>query len=92
MHSLLETLIYLLAIMGIIFTTMSLFEIFNYKNICQNSYRFLKKNSMKDKRVEIVINVENLTQEEEEEILDILLTGDYTDINDIADSIKIETI
>lgn len=92
MHSLLETLIYLFAIMGIIFTTVSFFEIFNYKNICQNSYRIFTKNSMKDKRVEIVINIENLNQEEEEKLLDIMLTGDYTNIKDIADSVKIERI
>lgn len=92
MYSLLETLIHLLAIMGIIFTTVSFLGIFNSNIIYQNSYRFCSRNNMKDKKIEIVICVENLTEEEEAEILDTILTGNYTDIKDITNSVKIERL
>ena len=88
MGNLIETLIYLLAIMGIILTSISFFEIFNYKNY--PSYRLFNKNSMKNKRVEIVINIENMKEEEEEELIDTLLNGEYTNLEDIVDCVRIE--
>lgn len=88
MQSLIETLIYLLAIMGIIFTSMSFIEIFNYRNY--SSYRLFSKGREKNKKIEIIINMENIDEEEENEIIDILLKGDYTDLEDVVDCVIIE--
>lgn len=89
MSSLIETLIYLLAIMGIIFTSITFIEIFNYSNY--SSYNlFCKKNKDDEKRVEILVNMKNLTEEEEDELLDILLTGDYTDLEKVVDAVRVD--
>lgn len=88
MQSLIETLIYLLAIMGIIFTSVSFIEIFNYRNY--STYRIFSKNGMKNKRVEIVINIENMDEEEEDDIIEMLLKGEYTNLEDVVDSVRIE--
>ena len=45
MQNLLESCIYLLAIMGIIFTTISFLEMFIQKRINNNSYRIFNKNN-----------------------------------------------
>ncbi len=89
MASLIETLIYLLAIMGIIFTSITFIEIFNYSNY--SSYNlFCKKTKDDEKRVEIIVNMKNLTEEEEDELLDILLTGDYTDLEKVVDTVRVD--
>lgn len=89
MASLIETLIYLLAIMGIIFTSITFIEIFNYSNY--SSYNlFCKKTKDDEKRVEIIVNMKNLTEEEEYELLDILLTGDYTDLEKVVDTVRVD--
>lgn len=89
MASLIETLIYLLAIMGIIFTSITFIEIFNYSNYSSYSL-FSKKTKDDEKRVEILVNMKNLTEEEEDELLDILLTGDYTDLEKVVDTVRVE--
>lgn len=89
MASLIETLIYLLAIMGIIFTSITFIEIFNYSNY--SSYNlFCKKTKDDEKRVEVLVNMKNLTEEEEDELLDILLTGDYTDLEKVVDTVRVD--
>lgn len=89
MASLIETLIYLLAIMGIIFTSITFIEIFNYSNY--SSYNlFCKRTKDDEKRVEILVNMKNLTEEEEDELLDILLTGDYTDLEKVVDTVRVD--
>ena len=89
MASLIETLIYLLAIMGIIFTSITFIEIFNYCNY--SSYNlFCKRTKVDEKRVEILVNMKNLTEEEEDELLDILLTGDYTDLEKVVDTVRVD--
>lgn len=89
MASLIETLIYLLAIIGIIFTSITFIEIFNYSNY--SSYNlFCKKTKDDEKRVEILVNMKNLTEEEEDELLDILLTGDYTDLEKVVDTVRVD--
>ena len=88
MASLIETLIYLLAIMGIIFTSITFIEIFNYNNY--SSYNLFCKKENNEKKVELLINTQNLTEEEEDELLDVLLTGDYTDLEKIVDMVRVE--
>lgn len=88
MASLIETLIYLLAIMGIIFTSITFIEIFNYDNY--SSYNLFCKKENNEKKVELLINMQNLTEEEEDELLDVLLKGDYTDLEKIVDTVRVE--
>lgn len=89
MSSLIETLIYLLAIMGIIFTSITFIEIFNYSNYFSYNL-FCKRTKDDEKRVEILVNMKNLTEEEEDELLDILLTGDYTDLEKVVDVVRVD--
>ncbi len=88
MANIIETLIYLLAIMGIILTSVSFFEVFNLRNY--SSYKIYEKKSMNKKRVEIVINIENMNQEEEDEVIDTLLNGEYTNLKDVVDCVRVE--
>ncbi len=88
MCNIIETLIYLLAIMGIIFTTMSFFEVFSYKYF--STYKIFSKNSMKNKKVEIIINIKNIEEDEEDEIIDILMNGKYTNLEDVVDAVKVQ--
>lgn len=88
MQSLIETLIYLLGIFGIIFTSISFIEIFNYRNY--NSYKIFNKNYMKNKRVEIVVNISGMDEEDEEDLINMLLKGEYDDLENIVDCIRVE--
>lgn len=90
MAGLIETLIYLLAIMGIIFTSITFIEIFNYNNY--SSYKLFCKKENNEKKVEIIINMHNLTEDEEDELLDILLEGNYTDLEKIVDTVRVEKV
>ena len=82
-----ETLVYLLGIMGIIFTSIMFIEICNMKNY--STYKLFSNNPLKKKRAEITINFENFEEEEEEEIIDILLKGEYSDLEKVVDTVKI---
>lgn len=87
MENLAQVLIYIIAIMGIIFTTLSFSEIYNYRRI---SYSIFKKKSGPSKNVEIVVKLDGLSKEEEDKILDKLINGKYSNIEEIADSVNIE--
>lgn len=88
MQSLIETLIYLLAIMGIIFTSMSFIEICNYKNY--SCYNVFNKGRDKNKKVEIIINLKNMDEEEENKVVDRILKGEYKDIKEFVDCVRVE--
>lgn len=88
MVTLIETFIYLLAIMGLIFTSISFIEMCNYKNY--NCYKIFNKNREKDKRIEVVINMENIDEEEENDILDKLLNGEYNNLEEVVDCVRVE--
>jgi hypothetical protein len=87
MENLAQVFIYIIAIMGIIFTTISFSEIYNYKKI---SYSMFEKKIGPSKNVEIVVKFYGLNKEEEEKILDKLTNGKYSNIQEIADSVNIE--
>ncbi len=88
MNGIIETLIYLLAIMGIIFTSMSFFEVFS--NRYTQNYKIFSKNNMKNKKVEVIINLKNIDEEEEEEIVDVLINGEYNNLEDVVDAVKVQ--
>lgn len=89
MNTFVETLIYLFAIMGIILTTMSFFDMFNYKDLANNSYKLFGKNSMKPKRVDIVITIQGYNEEESEQLVDKILDGNYDRIEDIVSTVDV---
>ena len=88
MNGIIETLIYLLAIMGIIFTSMSFFEVFS--NRYAETYKIFSKNPMKNKKVEVIINLKNIDETEEEEIVNRLVNGEYNNLEDIVDAVKVQ--
>ena len=88
MDGIIETLIYLLAIMGIIFTSMSFFEVFS--NRYTQNYKIFSKNNMKNKKVEVIINLKNIDEKEEEEIVDVLINGEYNNLEDVVDAVKVQ--
>ncbi len=84
-----QTIIYLLAVLGIIITTMSFFESYIYKNNSESQYKFYRKNYMKNKHVEIIININGFNENEENEIIDKIKNGKYENIEEVADEFKI---
>lgn len=88
MQMFVETIIYLVAIMGIIFSTMSIFEICLYKKPCKNTYKLYKLKNDK-KRISMMLKFENIEKEEKEEILNKIKNGEYDNIEDIIDDIHI---
>lgn len=71
MQILIQSIIYLLAVFGIIFTTMSFFEMYIYKSELDNSVNYTNytKNS---KYVEIIINVKGLSEDEGNKIIEAI--------------------
>ena len=90
MQCLLDSLIYLLAIMGIIFTTITYLEIFNQKNKYCNSYRIYSNLKNKKERVDIIIKLQNADEEKEQEIVNYIKENKNINLKEIADSISIQ--
>lgn len=90
MQCLLDSLIYLLAIMGIIFTTITYLEIFNQKNKYCNSYRIYSNLKNKKERVDIIIKLQNVDEEKEQEIVNYIKENKNINLKEIADSISIQ--
>lgn len=89
MGYLIETLIYLLAIFGIIFTSISFYEMFDLKRYINNTYRIFSKNSInKDKDVEVIIKIKGLDEEEESKLIENI--NNNINLKEIADNIIIE--
>lgn len=92
MQCLLNSIIYLLAIMGIIFTTITFFEMFIQKKTINNSYRIFNKNNEDNnkERVEVVIHIENLDEKEEEKLVKKIVEKNEINLKEIATSISIQ--
>ena len=93
MQYLLDSIIYLLAIMGIIFTTMTFFEMFIQKRTINSSYRIFNKNNennINNKKVEIIIHIENLDEKEEEVLIKQIEEEKKINLKEIATSILIQ--
>ncbi|MEG2645965.1 MAG: hypothetical protein RSA08_02920 [Clostridia bacterium] len=89
MQILIETVIYLLAIMGIILTSMSFFDICIYKNIAASPHVVYNKRSNVPANVSIIIKFENIDDKKRKIITKKIFKGDFENIEEIVDSIKI---
>ena len=89
MQNLIEVIIYLFAVMGLIFTSLTFFEVYNCKDGKESEFILCNKKSIKDKSVQIVIEIRNLTKFEENAILEKIEKGEYENIKDIADGIEV---
>lgn len=90
MQILLDSIIYLLAVMGIIFTTISFFEVFVQKRIINNSYRIFINNNENNKNIEVIICIKNLNEEEENELIEKIIKSKNINIEEIANSVIIQ--
>lgn len=90
MQILLDSIIYLLAVMGIIFTTISFFEVFVQKRIINNSYRIFINNNENNKNIEVIICIKNLDEEEENELIEKIVKSKNINIEEIANSVIIQ--
>lgn len=86
-----ETIICLLAILGIIYTTITLFEMFIQKKQINNYYRiFNKNNENNNKKVEIVIHIKNLDKKDEDLLVKKILNNKEIDLKEISTAIIIQ--
>lgn len=90
MQVLLDSIIYLLAVMGIIFTTISFFGMFTQKRIINNSYRIFTKNNENNKNIEVIICIENLDINEEKELVEKISNEKSINLKEIANLITIQ--
>lgn len=90
MNCLAETLIYLLAILGIIFTSMTFFEMFGYNNIINKSYRIFSKNKKGKEKVEVIIRLNNIDENKEKEITELIKNDTFINLREISDDIIVE--
>lgn len=88
MEYFIETLIYLLAILGIIFTSISFYEMFDLNKYINNTYRIYSNNSLDSKKVEIIVKLYGIDEVEEESIVNVLKDDDK--IKNISNKIIIE--
>lgn len=92
MQTFIDIIIYFIAIMGILITTISFFDRYTYSdNLIYCKKIYTKKNS-DDKFIEIIVNTKNLSNIESEKLLKAIKKGEYTNIEDLVDSIKINKI
>lgn len=82
--------IYLLAILGIIFTTITFFEMILQKKTISYGYRIFKGNNENNKKVDIVIHIQNLNKKEEDLLVEKILKKQDMNIKEIATSISIQ--
>ena len=90
MSCLAETLIYLLAVLGIIFTSMTFFEMFFYNGINNKSYRIFTKNKVGKKKIEVIIKLNNVSDKTEENITKLIKNNELINLREISDVITIE--
>lgn len=90
MHELIEIVIYLLAIMGIIVTTMSVFEVFSNRNLVMKNYYIFGKENNKEKYVQLILRTEGLEEEEIDSIVDKLKYANYEFLDEIVDKLEVE--
>ena len=88
MEYIIETLIYLLAILGIIFTSISFYEMFDLNRYINNTYRIFSKNADENKKVEVIIKIYGFEESEEEDI--VKKVKENESLKEVADKIIIE--
>lgn len=87
MQCLIDSLVYLVATLGIIFTTMSFYDMFFYG---KRTYRIYSKVANEDKNVEVVIKLRNLNDKEEEDIVKMIRESESVNLKEIANCIIIQ--
>lgn len=90
MSCLAETLIYLLAVLGIIFTSMTFFEMFFYNGTNNKSYRIFSKNKVGKEKIEVIIKLDNVSDKTEENITKLIKNNELINLREISDVIAIE--
>lgn len=89
MQTLIETIIYLLAVLGIILVSTSFYEMLRYSNILKSTYSLF---SRQNKKVEVTVKLFNVEEDEKKEIIDKIENGKYDNIKEVADSVNVEEI
>ncbi len=87
MQCLIDSLVYLVATLGIIFTTMSFYDMFFYG---KRTYRIYSKTSNEDKSVEIIIKLKKVNEKEEEEIVKMIQESECVNLKKMANYIIIQ--
>lgn len=88
MEILIETIVSLLAILGIILVACSFFDMFRYYSIWPIKD---KTSATKNKkRVEVILKLYNVSDDSKEELLNKIKLGEYSDLENLVDNIKIE--
>ena len=88
MEYIIETLIYLLAILGIIFTSISFYEMFDLNRYINNTYRIFSKDDDENNKIEIIVKISGLNELEEENLVK-KIKGD-NNLKELANKIIIE--
>ncbi|MDO4282650.1 MAG: hypothetical protein Q4D02_03360 [Clostridia bacterium] len=86
MNSVIEVIIYFVAVLGIFLTYMS---IKSYDEVYGNVNEYRVDNSDM-KRIDLVIKIKNYEEEEIEELVETIKYGKFNNLLDIVDNIKIE--
>ena len=90
MESLVEICIYLLAVFGIIVTSISFYEMFDLKKYINNSYRIFSNNKSKDdKKIDVIIKLNGLDEEEIKDLVQDVKDGNVN-LKEISNNIIIE--
>lgn len=89
MQLLIETLIYLLACLGIILITASFFSIIKYQGNFIDTYSIFNK---KNKKIELVVKFYNIPEDQKNLVMEKIKKGDYKNIEDIVDKIDTDSI
>ena len=92
MQSFIDILIYFIAITGIIITTVSLFDKYTYSDDLIYSKKIYMKSYAEDKYIELIVNTKNLSNKEINNLLKVIKKGEYTNLDDVVDSIKVNNI
>ncbi len=92
MQEFINILIYFIAIIGIILTTVSFFDKYTYSDSLIYNKKIYKKKLENNKYVEIIVRTCNLSDEEIEKLVKIIKNGKYNNLTDIADNIKVSSV
>ena len=87
-----QTFMYLIAVFGIIFTTISLCELFDLNRYINNTYRIFSKDDSRknsNKNVSVVIKIRGLDDEEEKNLIKEINDGNV-DLKSISNNIVVQ--
>lgn len=88
MQLLIETLIYILACLGIILVTASFFVIVKSHNNWVDTYTLFND---KNKKVQLTVKMYNLSEKEKQKIISKINNINFKEIEKIADNIEVDT-